>query len=72
MITYANTRRMACATLPWAFVVWFSNGLVVVTFVDVSIKQPCVVCFYCLSLSIEFIVIIVSLGNTLNGQSTAD
>ena len=51
----------------------FLMVLVVVTllhFIVVSIEQPPVVCFYCLSLSIE--LIIVSLGNTLDGQSTAN
>ena len=38
----------------------------------VSIKPPLVVCFYCFPVSIEFIVNILSLGNALEGQSTAE
>ena len=43
-------------------------------FIVVSIKQPLAVCFYCSS-SVEYIesiVLIVSLGNTQDGQSTAN
>ena len=53
----------------------FLMVLVVVSllhFIVVSIKQLLVVCFYCFSVSIEFIVIMVSLGNTLDGRTTAD
>ena len=33
-------------------------------FIVVSIKPPLVICCYCFSVSIAFILIIVSLGNT--------
>ena len=67
---------MAYATFPLALC-GFLMVLVAVTllhFIVVSIKQPLAVCFYCSSPVeyIESIVLIVSLGNTQDGQSTAN
>lgn len=57
---------MAGATFPRIFCL-FSVVLIIATllhFIVVSIKPPLVVCRYRFSVSIDFIVIIVSLGNT--------